>query len=270
VTRTSAPGFPSEIAALVASEMWVRFEGGPSTGSTNDDCRELAETGAPQGSVVAALEQTRGRGRMGREWVSPRGGVYVSVLLRPATAPAEAGPLPLVVGLGVALGLESLGARIGLKWPNDVEADGGKVAGVLLESAVEGDRLRWVVAGIGVNVAPPAEPGGFWRGAAYLDEVLGRATPAAAVAAAVLDGVAAAHGRFEADGFGALLPDYEARSVLSGRAVAVGDVAGRRVASGTVVRVDESGDLVLDDSGTLVTARSGDVTLRPAGPEARA
>ena len=258
--RTSAPGLPDAVAGLTAEPLWWRFDGGDVTASTNDDCRALAAGGVAEGAVVVALEQTAGRGRLGRTWHSPRGGVYLSVLLRPAVAAADAGPLPLVAGLGVAYGLETLGASVELKWPNDVLASRGKVAGILLESAVAGGSLEWVVAGCGIDVARPES--GTAPGAAYLDEILGRPTSPDRVAASVLDGIARAYSDFTARGFAPMLGEYERRSALAGRAVTVADAAGAEVASGTVAGVDASGSLVVETAAGVVSVLAGDVTLR--------
>lgn len=256
---------PYEVAPLLALAAWGPLLGGGVTGSTNEDARELARNGAPAGTVVLACAQTRGYGRLGRPWDSPQGGVYLSMLLRPRVAPADAGTLPLVVGVGVALGLESLGARVGLKWPNDVwlldSAGGsaGKVAGILLESMIEGERLAWVVAGVGVDVRAAGEVS---PGAAYLDSLPGGAPKLAAVAAAVLDGVTEVLGRFADEGFAPLAGEWGRRSVLTGRDVTVSDAAGRPIASGSVAGVDESGRLVLDGADGPRAIAAGDVTLR--------
>ncbi|MDO9107563.1 MAG: biotin--[acetyl-CoA-carboxylase] ligase, partial [Coriobacteriia bacterium] len=191
---------PDAVEALVRDPLWVRFEGGPSTVSTNDDAKILARSGAPEGTVVVVGAQTGGRGRLGREWISPSGGAYLSIILRPSMSPAQSAALPLVVALGVARGLESLGCYPMLKWPNDVwlgagpgSADVlGKLSGVLLEMQSEIDRVEWIVAGVGVNVSSAV---GRTAGAAYVDDQVPRCAPAT-VAAAVLDGIAEYLGQF--------------------------------------------------------------------------
>lgn len=247
---------PIEVERRVKDRMWVRFEGGGETASTNDDCKGFARTGAPEGTVVLATRQTGGRGRLGRTWVSPEGGVYLSALLRPALVPADAAPLALVIALGVSLGLDTIGVRTTLKWPNDVLLDGRKVAGVLLEMSAEADRVDWMVAGCGVNVH--AAPGAL-AGVAFVDEAAEHSC--AEVAAAVLDGIAGAYRAFGADGFSALVGQYEDRHALAGTGVTVRDMEGRIVASGRVVRVDDSGRLLVDDAGTVTPVTSGEVTL---------
>lgn len=120
--------------------------------STSDVARQLAEAGWPEGTVVVAKEQTAGRGRFGRRWESPEGGLWFSVLLRPPIGPEELSGLPIVAGLAVARALKrSFGLDIELKWPNDVLIKGKKVCGVLVESSFTGEKLDFVIVGIGVN-----------------------------------------------------------------------------------------------------------------------
>lgn len=137
-----------------------------SLSSSLDAIHALGAQGAPSGTVVIAEEQTAGRGRDGRTWRSPAGGVWLAILLRPPL-PA-AGVLSLRIGLVLADVVDELlgvsptaasSARAGLKWPNDVLVDGRKVAGILCETRWQGDALQWLGAGIGVNVANeiPAE-----------------------------------------------------------------------------------------------------------------
>ena len=122
--------------------------------STNRTAMAKAEEGAPEGLVIVADEQTEGRGRHGRDWFSPEGkGLYLSILLKPRCSVEHYSLLPLVAGIGIATGLEQLGVKnVGVKWPNDVQIDGRKVAGVLVESRkIAGSMVA--VAGMGVNIA---------------------------------------------------------------------------------------------------------------------
>jgi BirA family biotin operon repressor/biotin-[acetyl-CoA-carboxylase] ligase len=261
LSRPDAP-LPLEVKPLLREPFFARVEGGHVTGSTNDDARVLAIDGAPEGTVVLASEQRSGRGRLGRTWASQPGGVYASVVLRPEVETPEAIVLPLVVGLGVARGLEALGVPTLLKWPNDVlAADGRKLAGLLLEGLSEGWRVAWVVAGVGVNVR--VRPRGL--DAACVDELVGRKVPLAEVAAAVLDGIAQAYGRWRTDGFAPLCDQYERRSWLRGHEVTVSDAAGRVVTQGTVTGIDAQGRLLVSGEAGTVPVAAGDVTLR--GPE---
>lgn len=120
--------------------------------STNDVARWMATAGVPEGAVVVAERQTRGRGRRGRAWASPAGGLWCSILLRPAGQPAW-GRLSLAVGVAAAEAIEAAtGLPVGLHWPNDLIVDGRKVGGVLIEA-----HAGAVVVGIGINANVPME-----------------------------------------------------------------------------------------------------------------
>ncbi len=123
--------------------------------STLDVIHELAADGAPGGTLVIADEQVAGRGRQGRRWHSPAGsGIWLGYLSRrdDQTAP---GVLGLRVGLALVGALRELDIPAAIKWPNDVIVDHRKLAGVLCEARWDGDRLRWVAIGIGINVKAP-------------------------------------------------------------------------------------------------------------------
>jgi len=149
-------------AVIRPGGLWRSVEVVPVTGSTNADLLARAAAGEPEGAVLAAEQQNAGRGRLGRAWVSPpRAALTFSVLLRPAVPRAVLGWLPLLAGVAVAAAVRAVAAvDAQLKWPNDVLAGPGKLAGILAEAA--GDA---VVVGIGVNVStgpadlPPPGPG---------------------------------------------------------------------------------------------------------------
>ena len=115
---------------------------------------DLAERGEPAGAVVVAEEQTQGRGRLGRSWISePESGLYFSVILRPSVPAAQAAVVTLALGLAVARAIQSVGGvPCDLRWPNDVLIGERKCCGILAEMTAEGERVRHIVAGIGVNV----------------------------------------------------------------------------------------------------------------------
>jgi BirA family biotin operon repressor/biotin-[acetyl-CoA-carboxylase] ligase len=127
-----------------------------SVDSTNEEIKRRAELGAVDGTVVWAREQTSGRGRRGREWTSPRGNLYCSVLLRPDYPASKAMQLGFVTAAAVAeVVTETLSndARVTCKWPNDVLVNGRKVAGILIESSsAGGTALDWLTIGVGINV----------------------------------------------------------------------------------------------------------------------
>jgi BirA family biotin operon repressor/biotin-[acetyl-CoA-carboxylase] ligase len=132
--------------------------------STNEEAKRRAAAGAPEGTLVWALEQTAGRGRRGRSWASPPGNLYMSLLLRPACGIEAAAQLSFVATVALGEALDALlppGPEVRFKWPNDVLIDGAKVSGILMEAtASAGAAVEWVVLGIGVNVAhAPADAG---------------------------------------------------------------------------------------------------------------
>src|SRR5262245_43071020 len=121
--------------------------------STNATLRELAKAGALEGTVVIADAQTAGHGRMAKPWFSPSGvNIYASVLYRPAIAPCEAGGFSFVASLAVSDAIHAEGLGSTIKWPNDVLVGGKKVAGTLVEFAVQDGLVEYVILGLGVNV----------------------------------------------------------------------------------------------------------------------
>ena len=128
--------------------------------STMDTAHSMAEAGAEHGTAVAAREQAHGRGRRGKSWASPRGGLWLSVVCRPTGATGME-HLSLRVGLAVAEALESMlpgMPQLGMKRPNDLFIAGRKVAGILCEARWEGPSPSWVVVGLGVNVSNRLPP----------------------------------------------------------------------------------------------------------------
>jgi BirA family transcriptional regulator, biotin operon repressor / biotin---[acetyl-CoA-carboxylase] ligase len=121
--------------------------------STNDLAKTLANDGEEEGLVVTARTQVAGRGRMGRSWSSPEGGIYLSVLLRPKIPVHDMLRMTVLACVPVAETVEEVsGCRATVKWPNDVEVDGRKVAGLLVESASKGGEIAYLVLGIGINL----------------------------------------------------------------------------------------------------------------------
>ncbi len=131
-----------------------------SVGSTNEEAKAFAQSGAETGTVVWARQQTAGRGRHGRTWSSPLGNLYLSVIQRPDCRPVDAPQLGFVAGVALAEAVRQLSdIPLALKWPNDLLANGKKASGILLESAADADGwMDWLIIGTGVNVElSPAE-----------------------------------------------------------------------------------------------------------------
>ena len=128
--------------------------------TTMREAAELAARGEPSGAFVIAERQTAGRGRLGRTWVAEPGGLYFSVILRPAVSPADAAALTLALGLATGRAIHRVaGVPCDLRWPNDVMLHDRKCAGILAELDADGGRLRHIIAGIGVNVNQARLPG---------------------------------------------------------------------------------------------------------------
>jgi len=234
----------------------------PVLGSTNDEALRLARGGAPHGTAVIAETQTAGRGRRGRSWSSPPGvNLYLSLVLRPKLPPQRAPELVPTLAVAAAETLRDLGADAGIKWPNDLEIGGRKVAGILTELSATSAGIQFVVAGIGinVNVGPEALPPEVRERATSLRIALGREVSRAALAADLLARIEAWLDLHGARGFEPVRERYRALSVTLGRRVVL--VEDDATVEGIAEDIDESGALLLRrDDGVLEPARTGDVT----------
>ncbi|MDY6965154.1 MAG: biotin--[acetyl-CoA-carboxylase] ligase [Halobacteriota archaeon] len=120
--------------------------------STNRMAKDLAIEGAGEGTVIIAEEQTHGRGRLGRSWVSPLSSVLLSIILRPQVSPTQAHMITLMAGIAAAKTIRRYDIDARIKWPNDVLIDGRKVCGILTEISAAGDNINFIIIGIGINV----------------------------------------------------------------------------------------------------------------------
>jgi BirA family transcriptional regulator, biotin operon repressor / biotin---[acetyl-CoA-carboxylase] ligase len=235
----------------------------PSCTSTNSVLLEAAQQGAPRGSVVVCGEQTQGRGRRGRSWISEPGtGLTFSLLWRfPPGAPAPLG-LSLAAGVAVARALESLGVTgVGLKWPNDVLLHGGKLSGILVELVPGRRAIEAAVIGIGINLRLPE---GFAAGsdfaAADLASCMAQPPTRSVLLARLLDQLDEVLTRFEATGFAAAREEWIERNVHQG--VRVRLIAERETIEGRCCGVDGDGALLLATDTGLRRIISGEVSLR--------
>ncbi|MCR4403368.1 MAG: biotin--[acetyl-CoA-carboxylase] ligase [Firmicutes bacterium] len=236
--------------------------------STNAVAMRMAEAGAPEGTCVVAETQTGGRGRMGRVWHSPRGGLWFSVVLRPTVPPKDLGKLSLVAGVAVTETVrEAAGLPAMMKWPNDVVVNGKKVSGTLMEGRWRGERVGHVVVGIGIDVAvdvtdlpqdvralagtlvPPFDP----SAAALREEILDLA----------LEKLGFLYGRFLSGGFLEILERVRVYSDTLGREIEAACSGG--VVRGTAVDIDADGALVIRTSSGDLRVVSGDVSVRATG-----
>ena len=237
----------------------VRVEVRPTTESTNDDAKEAARLGMAVPALFVADEQTRGRGRSGNAWLSTPGeSVLLSILLRPDLAPADSARLTLAVGVAISDIIEARApGRVRVKWPNDVLLDDKKIAGILLEGQIRGEKLSSLVIGVGLNVHAAGLPAELASIATSLT-IAGvvrrdRSELTAEIAAAIISTV----DRFGCEGLAGFIQVLRSRDALLGERIEVGEVVG------TADGIDESGRLiVLTSSGHHVPVVSGHVIRR--------
>jgi BirA family biotin operon repressor/biotin-[acetyl-CoA-carboxylase] ligase len=233
------------------------------TDSTNRQAYLLGEAGVGEGLVVIADRQTAGKGRMGRTWTSPAGvNLYLSVLLRPPLPPQAATQLTFVSSLAVSRAIAAIsGLAPSHKWPNDVLIGGSKVAGLLNELSAEGDRIRFVVLGIGVNLNMTADqfPADLRMPATSLLLAGGVPVARAAFARELLRQLDALYADLLQRGPAPLLAAWEERCDLIGKPVAVDEGRSGEV-YGVVAGIDRDGALLLTVAdGSTERILAGDV-----------
>ncbi|MDH7564762.1 MAG: biotin--[acetyl-CoA-carboxylase] ligase [Candidatus Bathyarchaeota archaeon] len=235
------------------------------TSSTNDLAKELAFSGSPEGTVVLAEAQTNGRGRLGREWVSPRGGLYFSVILRPRLAASEAAKLVFAAGLAVVEALDELYClRTETKWPNDVIVNGRKVCGILSEMNMRNGLMDFVVVGFGVNAnfdIKKALPEPLWANATSLWTELGRKIELGALFKEVLERLEKLYNSFLKNGSSPVLREWKKHAAFFGEYVEV--ISGNEYLSGLALDIEDDGSLTIKlDDGKVKHVFAGDVSLR--------
>ncbi|RNJ26591.1 biotin--[acetyl-CoA-carboxylase] ligase [Halosegnis longus] len=220
--------------------------------STNATARDRASEGA-ENVVVVAERQTGGRGRLDRDWESPDGGVYASLVVRPDLPPAHAPVYTLAAAVAVADAARDAGVDAGIKWPNDVQVDGRKLAGILTEMEGEADRVSWLVVGIGANAN--VDPADLPRGTSIESEV-GPVTRREFLASIV--------DRFAelTDDVESIVPAWRERAVTLGQQVRV--ETPRETIEGEAIDVEFPGTLLVETDDGVRRVTAGDCEhLRP-------
>jgi len=248
--------------SVIGSEILVFEE----TASTNDVVEHLAKSGAREGLAVFAESQTRGRGRRGRAWASPRGkGLWFSVLLRPALPPSAASRITVAAGVAVARAIrETCGVDARIKWPNDVTLNGRKLAGILTELRAEADEILLAILGIGidVNCGPEDFPQELTGVATSLELETGKAQDRVALAARVLAELDECYHRALTD-FESVADECAKLCTTLGRQIVV--TMGQHRVEGFAQALDGDGALLLRrDSGRMERILGGDVTVERA------
>lgn len=234
------------------------------TNSTNDIVEKLARDGVSEGIAVFAESQTKGRGRLGRRWVSPPGcGLWFSVLLRPDLRPQAATQLTVISAVAVARAIErQTGLKPEIKWPNDIVFGSRKCAGILIELGAELDHIRHVVLGIGIDVNVSAEvfPDEVRPIATSLQLEAGHPIDRAELAAGVLRELDAAYYRLNTGDFHEIGDEWMRRCSTLGKRVRI--LVGDRLIAGTAEALDEEGSLLVrTEHGRVERIVGGDVTL---------
>jgi BirA family transcriptional regulator, biotin operon repressor / biotin---[acetyl-CoA-carboxylase] ligase len=189
--------------------------------STQERARELARAGTPHGTLVVAGVQTGGRGRLGRHWGSPEGGLWMSMVLRPGLAAGLASRLTQTAAVGVAGALWEIGVEARIKWPNDLLVGGKKICGILAESGVgPGGRLDYAVLGVGMNAnLDPLDLGVMDREITTIRSELGRDVDLLLLIRVILSNLDAVLGRIE--DFGTVLDEWRNLNCTLGEQVRV-------------------------------------------------
>lgn len=234
------------------------------TASTNDVIEKLAGDRVKEGVVVFAEAQTRGRGRLGRQWLSPpRKGLWFSVLLRPNLPPPQATQLTVASATAVRRAIEiHTGLNPEIKWPNDILIHARKVAGILTELHAELDRLKYVILGIGVdvNLSPADFPAELRKVATSLKAELGKPVSRPELAVAILRELDRDYARIASGQFAAVADEWEAHCTTLGQEVVIR--LGDRQVHGRAEALGEEGALLLrSDHGHLERIVGGDLTL---------
>ncbi len=228
--------------------------------STNDVAKRRGRSGEPEGLVIVARHQTQGRGRLGREWISPEGGLYLSVLLRPELDPKELTALTTYFVLPVAKAIENItGLKTELKWPNDVQIVGRKVAGLLVEGTGQRGKIAFLVLGIGINVNNSAKDLGL-EGATSLSEEAGRTIDQEELLEEILSELRSHYERFKKGEYPE--DEYVRRSSVLGHQIEA--VIGRETFRGKALYLAPDGALVIKSDEGLVLRLSwvNDTSLR--------
>ena len=234
------------------------------TTSTNDVIEKLARDGVPEGVAVFAESQTKGRGRLGRKWLSPaKQGLWFSVLLRPDLRPQEATRLTVASATALRRAIESqTGLKPEIKWPNDILVQGKKVAGILTELSAELDHVKYVILGIGVdvNLSPGDFPPELRKVATSLKAELGKPVSRPELAVAILRELDQDYGRITSGQFAAVASEWEEHGTTIGQEVVIR--TGDRQIRGRAESLGEDGALLLrTEHGHLERIVGGDVTL---------
>lgn len=251
------------VFAGLSGDFWKKIIRHKSISSTNEFALSISLKGAESGTVVIADSQARGRGRVGRVWISPPGSnIYMSAVLRPEIAVQDAPFLTVAAALACAYALRSkTGLTVNIKWPNDLMVSGKKIGGILTELRSGRDKIKFAVIGIGINVNSQGKdfPEELANIATSVKEVTGKYFSRSDIIAEVLNELERWYKKLMGDGRFLLLEEWKRLSCTVGKWVRV--TLCSEVISGLAEEIDEEGMLVLKlSSGERRRISAGDLT----------
>ena len=233
--------------------------------STQDKAKKFAGRGVAEGTVITAETQTHGKGRLGRRWVSPKGGIWLSIILRPEITPMDVPKITIIASLAVAKAIAELTRlEVKFKWPNDVlirpipGIEFKKVCGVLTEMVSEAGKVNYVITGLGINVNNRIPPT-LQAEAISLKDVVGRNLPKQKLFRKVLEKFNKYYLDFRKKRVGRILKEYKSKSAVLGKEVKIG--CPDTVIEGKALDIDEYGALIVETEDGKKRVVAGDVTI---------
>jgi BirA family biotin operon repressor/biotin-[acetyl-CoA-carboxylase] ligase len=266
ITVSAGIAVPLQLQALESSldcqYLKVKFHHHIEIDSTNARARQLAEIGAREGEIVIAEQQTHGRGRLGRSWISPAfANLYLSVVLRPEVAPACAPQITLMAAVALADAVARFSSQPpAIKWPNDILVQGKKLAGILTESSVTLERINYVILGIGVNINFPHAlmPEEIRGRATSLMECTGQTVSREAFLGRLIQHLDRCYGILKETGFHQIAPRWESYFNLRGQRVRA--EMNDQTLVGIAQGIDKDGALLVEsEHGQVHRIVAGDV-----------
>ncbi len=236
----------------------------PEVTSTNEWAKDLARLGADEGTTVIAEIQTEAHGRLNRKWFSPRGGLWLSIILKPKIKAAEASKLVFVAGLAVAKTLHELyGLEVQLKWPNDVLVSARKICGILAEASIIDGKLEFVIVGVGLNANFEADtlPDQVKLLATSIETELEEIVKLEDLFRKLLEILEELYDQSINEGYEAILKEWRSFAGFLGKHIEV--VTDNHIWVGKAADIDEEGALLVElEDGALERILVGDVSIK--------
>lgn len=247
---------------IIAAENKILYK--VSVDSTNEIAKKAAYDGASDGTIVVAEEQTGGKGRLQRNFFSPKEkGIWFSIILRPQCTPKDAPKFTLMAAVAVVRAFEKFNLTAKIKWPNDILFDGRKLVGILTEMSAEIGHVNYIVVGIGINVNIKREefPADIREIAASLSEIAGETLSRVEIFRAVLEEIDRLYINYDFDEIFKLWRQY---NITLGKKVTVLSAESGDIFSGKAVDIDADGALIVDTADGRKIVYAGDVSIRDA------